>query len=388
MARPGLPAALLLIAASRRTRRLRVAAVAGLGLTWTLTYVRYRRRGAEQTEREHELLRTADWAAFTRHYNERVPTVEEELDLWGEYHAHRHEMRYDLVAAEIRRHWFPGAYLLDIGSGSALVADRLAHLEGDYVGAEFGGHQIRFAAAKDRTGSRLRARFVQSDAERLPFRDQSFDVVVMSEVIEHLLRPDRAVWEVARVLRPGGVFVMTTNNASEAPLRSPLSHPVAWLEKALGATRPRWISLRPWVWPEPVDRALVPPDGPDVYLPHTHHIFGETRRLFAAAGLDTVRWSTFEFPPPQSATAKWLEAHGERGRRGVDAIEAVARQLPLVRRLGCHLFMTARKVAAPAGPEPSPGLWPGPFSGATSTAAGQEDDGGSERETAVAGDRP
>ena len=60
----------------------------------------------------------------------------------------------------------------------------------------------------------------------------------MSEVIEHLMRPDHAVWEVSRVLRDGGVFVMTTNNASEMPCISPLRNPLAWVEKALGATNP------------------------------------------------------------------------------------------------------------------------------------------------------
>ena len=50
-------------------------------------------------------------------------------------------------------------------------------------------------------------------------------------------RPERAVWEVARVLRPQGVYVLTTNNASEMPLRSPLSHLFVWAEKALGAVR-------------------------------------------------------------------------------------------------------------------------------------------------------
>src|SRR5439155_15512581 len=138
-------------------------------------------------------------------------------------------------------------------------------------------------------------------------------VVVMTEVIEHLLRPERAVWEVSRVLKPGGVFIMTTNNASEAPLRTPLSHLFAWIEKAVGWDHPEAISLRPWVWPEPVDRALLPEGSPDVYVPHTHHIQGETRALFRAAGLETFAASSFEFPPPQSALARWLDARGEPG---------------------------------------------------------------------------
>ena len=114
------------------------------------------------------------------------------------------------------------------------------------------------------------------------------------------MRPERATWEVARVLKPGGVFVMTTNNASELPLWSPLTHLFVWLEKALGAYHPSLISRRPWVWPHKMDRSILPADAPDVWLPHTHHIYGETRAMFAAAGLDAFEFSTFEFPPPQA----------------------------------------------------------------------------------------
>jgi SAM-dependent methyltransferase len=175
------------------------------------------------------------------------------------------------------------------------------------------------------------------------------------------MRPERAVWEVARVLKPGGVFVMTTNNASEMPLRSPLTHLFAWIEKYLGAHRPPLLSLRPWIWPEPVDPSIVS-TGDTVYVPHTHHIYAETRALFAAAGLDTFHWSSFEFPPPQARFGQWLDSQGERGQRAVDAIEAVCQRLPLVRKLGCHIFLHARKTGAPVAAEPPPGAWPGPFS--------------------------
>ena len=66
---------------------------------------------------------TANWEAFTRHYNERVPTVEEEFQLWGAYHQHRHEMRYDLVGNAVRAHLPPGGVIVDSGCGSALVAE-------------------------------------------------------------------------------------------------------------------------------------------------------------------------------------------------------------------------------------------------------------------------
>ena len=328
-------------------------------------YLRYRRAGVAQTQREFQTLRGTTWDAFWRHYNERVPTIEEEFEIWGPYHQHRHEMRYDLVAGASREHLVtvPGGALLDLGCGSALVADRLQDLSFTYIGFDFGGPHIAYAQKKyagyDGT---LHAAFARGDGALLPFSSESFDVVVMSEVIEHLLRPELAVWEIARVLKPGGVFVMTTNNASEVPLRSPLSHLFAWVEKALGANHPSWISLRPWAWPEAVDRDLLPEGSPDVYLPHTHHIHEQTRQMFAAAGLEAVRWSTFEFPPPQSRTAAWLERHGDSGKRMADVIEFIAQHTPLVRRLGTHIFMISRKTAPPVAPRPPVWVWPGPQS--------------------------
>jgi SAM-dependent methyltransferase len=353
----------LLAAVLRRngSRRERLLAGAGLAATWTTAYARYRRRGLAQTQEEWELLRTANLETFSRHYNECVPTLEEELDVWGDYHGHRHKMRYRLLTDQVRRHLGGRpAVLLDLGCGAGLVADGLDHLPVRYVGLDFGGHHIRFAADKPRE-SALSASFVQGDAEALPFPDSTFDVVVWSEVIEHLMRPELAVWEVARVLRPGGIVVMTTNNASEMPLRLPVSDPLAFVEKALGFRRDWLISHRPWVWPWPVDRSILPDGAPDVWLPHTWHKQAETTRLFAAAGLRTTHASTFEFPPPQSATATWLDARGPVGQRLVDVIEAGCQRLPLVNRLGCHLLMVAVRTDQPVT-SPPPGIWPGPFS--------------------------
>lgn len=356
------PSVLLAAAASRRTpvtgRCLSAAALLAL---WSLTYRRYRARGLAETAREWDLMRTATQEAYTRHYGECVPTLEEELDLWGEYHGHRHEMRYQLVADQVRRAVGSAAGdVLDLGCGAAIVADELADLPLRYVGLDYGGHHIAFAAAKQRD-ARLQASFVAGDAERLPFADACFDVVVWSEVIEHLMRPELAVWEVARVLRPGGTLVLTTNNASELPLRFPFSDPFAVLEKALGFRHDRLISHRPWVWPWPVDRSILAADAPDVWMPHTWHKQAETARMLEMAGLFTVRTGTFEFPPPQSATARWLDRRGTAGRRGADVLEAVCTRVPLVNRLGCHLLMVARRV--PGGTlAPPPGIWPGPFS--------------------------
>jgi 2-polyprenyl-3-methyl-5-hydroxy-6-metoxy-1,4-benzoquinol methylase len=363
-ARVGLPVALLAgVAAPGGSARRRGALGTLLLGVWSTSYLRYRRRGIEATAHEWELLRTATPEAFSRHYNESVPTVEEELSMWSEYHGHRHEMRYRLVGEAARKYAEPGATVLDIGCGSGLVADRLAGMPLHYIGVDFGGHHIESAAKRHWADPDpvLRTSFVRGDGEQLPLQDASVDLVVFTEVIEHLVRPELAVWEIARVLRPGGVLVMTTNNASEMPLRFPLSDPFAFLEKAIGFSHDQVISHRPWVWPQPVDPSLLPPGAPTTWLPHTWHKQAETRRMFAAAGLATVAASTFEFPPPQSKLARRFDKGGQTTRQLVDVLESVCQATPLLNRLGCHLMLVARRTEEPVG-TPPPGVWPGPFS--------------------------
>ncbi|MGH2694414.1 MAG: class I SAM-dependent methyltransferase [Actinomycetota bacterium] len=55
----------------------------------------------------------------------------------------------------------------------------------------------------------LTAACVRADALQLPFVDRSFDTVIASEVLEHIRRDDRALGEIARVLKPGGRVAVT-----------------------------------------------------------------------------------------------------------------------------------------------------------------------------------
>jgi SAM-dependent methyltransferase len=48
--------------------------------------------------------------------------------------------------------------------------------------------------------------------EQLPYSDSTFDVVVSANVLEHLTEPEKVFAEIARVLKPGGVFLFKTPN--------------------------------------------------------------------------------------------------------------------------------------------------------------------------------
>lgn len=94
---------------------------------------------------------------------------------------------------------------LDIGASSGLLV-RLAHETGwEAYGVEPSEDELLQA---ERTGNRL----YNAVAEALPFADATFDIVHSHHVFEHLADPSRAIQEIWRVLKPGGlVFIEVPN---------------------------------------------------------------------------------------------------------------------------------------------------------------------------------
>jgi ubiquinone/menaquinone biosynthesis C-methylase UbiE len=106
-----------------------------------------------------------------------------------------------------RAHLTDAATILDLGCGANLDYDIfLSDLGKRPVCVDFTMSFLRLAP-KD-----PRMRLVQADATVLPFAPSTFDGVICSETIEHIERDDAVIGEIARVLRPGGVLVMTVPN--------------------------------------------------------------------------------------------------------------------------------------------------------------------------------
>jgi methionine biosynthesis protein MetW len=98
---------------------------------------------------------------------------------------------------------------LDVGCGDGRTSGLWLKQYGcDYVGVDISKNALQ--AAK-----RLGLEVTQiEDASCLPFSEASFDAAVCVEVLEHLFEPHHAAAEVLRVLKPGGVLIVTVPNVA------------------------------------------------------------------------------------------------------------------------------------------------------------------------------
>jgi len=104
---------------------------------------------------------------------------------------------------------------LDLGCGVGHTLRRIAPQVSFAVGADATFEMMQAGRASVVTA--LNAAFVQSDASALPFAAATFDVVTCRLAAHHFHDAASAFREVARVLRPGGRFVLVDNYAPDDP---------------------------------------------------------------------------------------------------------------------------------------------------------------------------
>jgi ubiquinone/menaquinone biosynthesis C-methylase UbiE len=96
----------------------------------------------------------------------------------------------------------PGTRLLDVGSGSGTFVLQAVAAGAEALGVDASDAMVQVANTKGP------GRFVVGGAERLPFADDSFDVVTTSLSMHHWEPAEAGLREIRRVLRPGGRLVI------------------------------------------------------------------------------------------------------------------------------------------------------------------------------------
>lgn len=135
--------------------------------------------------------------------------------------------------------------VLDIGGGMGRIAIPLAQRHFVTL-TDISTHMLELA----RPWESERLVLQQANARSLPFVDEAFDFVVCIDVLPHIERPQEAIGEARRVLRPGGTLVIDSTNS--VPLwtlayprylgRNPLRWVKTWRS---GGVPPEW-SARVW----------------------------------------------------------------------------------------------------------------------------------------------
>jgi SAM-dependent methyltransferase len=101
----------------------------------------------------------------------------------------------------------PGERVLDLGSGAgtdSLVAAQMVGPDGSVTGIDMTPDMLERARRASREMGVAHVRFVEGEAERLPFEDASFDVVISNGVVDLIPDKDAVFAELHRVLEPAG----------------------------------------------------------------------------------------------------------------------------------------------------------------------------------------
>jgi SAM-dependent methyltransferase len=137
----------------------------------------------------------------------------------------------DKIFREVILHYVTSdSVVLDVGAGAGIVADM-----------NFRGHVRRICGIdldpRVRTNPFLDESAI-STAERIPHPNETFDVVISDNVVEHLADPAAVFNEVARVLKPGGRFVFKTPNRRHY-MALVARHTPHWFHRAFNRHRGR-----------------------------------------------------------------------------------------------------------------------------------------------------
>lgn len=202
--------------------------------------------------------------------------------------AGRYDLLNHLLSMGIDFHWWrrmakvsgagPGRRFLDVAAGTGDSSLALARRGAEVVSTDFTQAMLRLGPAKFRRKGldHLVWASAGADAQRLPFKDASFDGLTICYGIRNVERRDLAYAEFLRVLRPGGRLTI------------------------LEFSRPRWVWLRglynwysSWLLPR-IGAWISGDSGAYTYLPESIRAFPDQAALAAeleAAGFREVRWN-------------------------------------------------------------------------------------------------
>ncbi len=132
----------------------------------------------------------------------------ERYDTQDQFHAwYEHWHRYHWVAPLVA-----GKYLVDLACGEGYGSAVLAQTASQVTGVDISAEAITHASVRYHQDN---LQFKQADVLNLDFPDHGFDVVVSFETLEHLVEHDELMASFKRVMKPGGILIISTPDKAE-----------------------------------------------------------------------------------------------------------------------------------------------------------------------------
>jgi len=251
----------------------------------------------------------------------------DQLELYGDTscrgYGYAYANRRDVTLAFVRQVAEPGARVLDVAAAQGNFSLLLAEAGYEVTWNDLRADLVDYVLLKHETGV---IHFAPGNVFDVGFPDL-FDVVLITEVIEHVAHPDQFLARIASLVKPGGHIVMTTPNGGYVQNRLP-----------------RFSDCPD---PERFESVQFGPDGEDhIFLLHAD----EVRPLATAAGLKVVALTLFTNP----LTNGFMKTERLLGRVPgplVRLIEGVTQALPgpLSRRVHTAMAVLLQRPESPPG---------------------------------------
>lgn len=117
------------------------------------------------------------------------------------------EPQYDRLAQRMKKRLTRDMYVLELACGTGMISQRIVGSVRSLEATDFSPEMIA-QAQKHKTSTKLH--YSVADATQLPYADQSFDAVVIANALHVMPEPEKALAEIHRVLKPGGLLLAPT----------------------------------------------------------------------------------------------------------------------------------------------------------------------------------
>ena len=134
-----------------------------------------------------------------------------QVDWWNPKHSLKQmvPIKFNYFSKQIGN--LNGLKILDLGCGGGLLSEEFAKKNAKVVGIDISDNSIKIAKAHA-SKNNLTIIYKKGNAENIPIKDNTFDVVVCADCLEHVDNLEKVISEISRVLKNKGLFCYDTIN--------------------------------------------------------------------------------------------------------------------------------------------------------------------------------